>query len=308
VASAADFDEDAFKAAFANTSGIKDDVEVEHTFTFTRTASYSIPKEITQQECIDLMADVYGAPHAAVSCNVYAMGTVSKRRLAEGNAAYAMDVTVRSSQQDLMKIVESNSGNTQGVISAIATKLDIPVELVAQTQAPQSAVEVEITIIGKSDTENIELEPKALAQGLAEKLGVDTHVRAASGGETPAPPQPVNGGDGEGAVADATPAPTLPSKELATAVPPTPAPSTPASTPAPTAASDPNVVTEPTPSGPPPPPSTTAPANQSTPAPDSEQDNLDVEDEDEDEESGATSMFGLSTSCVVALVVFVLLR
>jgi len=225
VAKASDFDEDAFKAAFANATGIKEggNVTVTYTFAFTLTASYSIPKEVTQKECVDLMADVYGAPHESITCDVYAVGEDSKRRLAEGQSAYALDVVVRSQEQDLVKAAESRSGNTQVVISTIATKLQVPLELVAQTQTPQSAVEVELTVVLKSGTEKVDVEPTALAEGLAEELGVETHVRVApeSGLQTPAPPTAANDGDdevddkdevdgeGEGdGVVDATPAPT----------------------------------------------------------------------------------------------------
>merc|ERR1712176_1621112 len=178
--------------AFANTTRITEqkDVEVAYMFTFTLTASYSIPKRIGKQECIALMADVYRAPQVCIACEVYEIaenkGNADDRRL-KSNVAYSMDVTVQSQERELMENVEARSEDTQVVVGMIADKLEVPLKTVVQTQKPQSAVEVELTLVANSNTQQVELEPQALAQGMSSELGMKTNVREALTPEFPTP-------------------------------------------------------------------------------------------------------------------------
>merc|ERR1719401_1165817 len=152
------------------------------------------------------MADVYQAPEVCITCEVYEIaenkGNADDRRL-KSNVAYSMNVVVHSQERELMENVEAGSEDTQIVVGMIADKLEVPLKTVVQTQKPQSAVEVELTLVANSNTEQVKLEPQALAQGLSSELGAKTNVREALTPEfptpapvitsvpTPSPPNPV---------------------------------------------------------------------------------------------------------------------
>merc|ERR1712048_1198372 len=143
------------------------------------------------------------------TCEVYEIaenkGNADDRRL-KSNVAYGMDVSVQSQERELMENVEARSEDMQVVVGMIADKLEVPLKTVVQTQKPRSAVEVELTLVANSNTEQVELEPQALAQGLSSELGVQTSVREALAPDfstpapvitpvlptpTPAPPNPI---------------------------------------------------------------------------------------------------------------------